>query len=166
VGADILRTRGRRSSDADVRTFWCKKVRIFSKFMVWPQSARIRRKGMLKQCGRFSGKGGRGQFFMILCGRFLWTAPKHKNFWIVPAITRRVKCTNKNCNNFVVVLSWTPFLCCSKTSCKVAHEIGVAVMHWTHGRKVLSSMLIRDCPSFRVSIGVKTLPLSPLTAVF
>jgi len=29
----------------------------------------------LSQCGHFSDKGGGGQFFAILCGRLLWTAP-------------------------------------------------------------------------------------------
>jgi len=35
--ADILRTRrDGGSSYVDVRTFWCKKLRIFSKYMVYP----------------------------------------------------------------------------------------------------------------------------------
>jgi len=34
----------------------------------------------LSQCGHFSDKGGEGQFFAILCGRLLWTAPNGKYF--------------------------------------------------------------------------------------
>jgi len=45
-----------RSSDADVRTFWCKKkASNFSRFIMYPH-----------------GQGG--QFFVILCGRLLWMA--------------------------------------------------------------------------------------------
>jgi len=36
----------------------------------------------LSQCGHFTDKGG-SQFFAIVCGRLLWTAPKkHVNSWI------------------------------------------------------------------------------------
>jgi len=34
--ADILRTRGKRSSVTDIHTFWCKITSQFSKFMVCP----------------------------------------------------------------------------------------------------------------------------------
>jgi len=46
------------SSDADVRTFWRKNLRIFRN--LW--------------CVR-TDKGGGGQFFVILCGRLLMTVP-------------------------------------------------------------------------------------------
>jgi len=44
-------------SDADNRTFWCKKLWIFQN--LW--------------CVQTDK--GRGQFFAISCGRLLWTAP-------------------------------------------------------------------------------------------
>jgi len=44
------------SSDADLHTFWCKNLQDFSKSMLCTH-----------------GQGG--QFFAILCGRLLWTAP-------------------------------------------------------------------------------------------
>jgi len=53
------------SSDAVVRTFWCKKTPDFSKFMVCPHRQRE-----LSQRGQFADKWGRGgEFFAILCGR-------------------------------------------------------------------------------------------------
>jgi len=54
--SSAARERG-SSSDAEVRTFWCKKHRIFE---IYGVSARTR---------------GRGQFFAILCGRPFCTAP-------------------------------------------------------------------------------------------
>jgi len=54
------------SSDADVRTVWCKKLRIFRKFMVCPHG---QGGGRLSQCGHFANKE-EGQFFAILCGLF------------------------------------------------------------------------------------------------
>jgi len=45
--------------DADVRTFWCKKLRIFQN--LW--------------CVRMLDMGGGGQFLAILFGRLLWVAP-------------------------------------------------------------------------------------------
>jgi len=53
---------GGGSSDVDVRTFWCKKHRIF--WNLW----RVR-----------TDKGRRGPFFANLCGRPLWTAPNNKS---------------------------------------------------------------------------------------
>jgi len=41
------------SSDANVRTFWCKKTPNFSKFMVCPNG-----QGCLSQCGHFFGWWG------------------------------------------------------------------------------------------------------------
>jgi len=58
------------SSDADVLTFWRKKLRIFRN--LW----RVRTDkvgGGLNHCGHFAEKGS--QFFAILCERFLCTAP-------------------------------------------------------------------------------------------
>jgi len=58
-------------SDADVRTFWCKKTLNFSKFMVWR---------WLSLFGHYADKGSeRVNFFAILCGRVLWTALNHRN---------------------------------------------------------------------------------------
>jgi len=51
-----------------VRTFYGKN---FAFFEIYDVSARTRG---LSQCGHFSNKG-RGQFFAILCGHHLWTAP-------------------------------------------------------------------------------------------
>jgi len=53
------------SSDADIRTFWCKKHRIFRN--LWCICT-DKGGGMLNQCGHFADKG-EGQFFAILCGR-------------------------------------------------------------------------------------------------
>jgi len=63
-----LQTR-RRSSNADFRTFWCKKLWIF--WNLWCVRT--------VQCGQFSDKGGRGQFFAILCNcrRSSWMAAYH-----------------------------------------------------------------------------------------
>jgi len=44
----------------------------FKFFEIYGMSARTR--GVV-QCGHFSDKGEGGQFFAILCGRLLWTAP-------------------------------------------------------------------------------------------
>jgi len=61
------------SSDADVRTFWCKKFGFFEMYGV---SARIRGRG-IEPVGIFCGHGGRrSQFFAILCGRLLWMSFK------------------------------------------------------------------------------------------
>jgi len=49
--------------------FLVKKSSGFSKFMICPH-----RQGRLNQCEHFSDRGG--QFFAILYGRPLWTAPK------------------------------------------------------------------------------------------
>jgi len=65
----ILQTRWGGSSGANVRTFWCKKTSDFSKFMVCPLGQGERG---LSQCGQW---GIGGQFFPILCGCLLWTAP-------------------------------------------------------------------------------------------
>jgi len=43
-------------------------------FEIYGTSERTRGKGGVNQCGHFSNKGGRGQFFTILCGRLLWTS--------------------------------------------------------------------------------------------
>jgi len=43
----------------------------FSKFTKYPH----RQGGGLSQYGHFENKGGRDDFFAILCGRPLWTAP-------------------------------------------------------------------------------------------
>jgi len=58
-GKDILLTRGGggSSSDAEVRTFWCKKTSDILKFMLYPH-----------------GQEGKDQFFTILFGYILWTA--------------------------------------------------------------------------------------------
>jgi len=57
------------SSDADVRIFGVKKN--FGFFEIYGVSART--KGESSNCGHFSDKG-KGQFFVILCERLLWTA--------------------------------------------------------------------------------------------
>jgi len=67
-----VRTRG--SSDADVRTFWCKKIRTFRNLSC------VRKDKGVGQCGHISDKGGEGQFFAILCGRPLWKTPKKKQY--------------------------------------------------------------------------------------
>jgi len=54
-----------------VRTFWCKNVGCFE---IHGVSARIRGRGV-EPLSTFFGQGGGGQFFKILCGRPLWTAP-------------------------------------------------------------------------------------------
>jgi len=71
-----------------------RKKTDFSKFMVCPHG-----QGGLSQCGRFADKEGWGQFFAILCGRLLWTAPKiigYKVIWlhcihsmVVPALAKK-----------------------------------------------------------------------------
>jgi len=62
---DILWTKG-GSSDADVRTLWRKKN--FKFFELW--------------CVR-TDKGGRGQFFEVLCGHLLWTVLNFQNLKLV-----------------------------------------------------------------------------------
>jgi len=70
--ADILRTRGEGVFRCGRLHFLAKKTSDFSKFMVCPHGQRG-----LSHCGQ----GGRGsQFFTILCGRLLWTAPKKIGF--------------------------------------------------------------------------------------
>jgi len=49
----------------------------FGLFKIYGVSAPTRVEGMLSQCGHFADKGEGGQFFTILCGRLLWTAPKN-----------------------------------------------------------------------------------------
>jgi len=61
------------SSDADVRTFWNKKHRIFKIYGVFAR-ARGGRGWASEDIMRTRGEGG--QFFEIFCGRLLWTAPK------------------------------------------------------------------------------------------
>jgi len=56
------------SSDADVRTFWCKKLHIWI-FMVSPQGQGV------EPVRTFCKQGRGGQFFTILCGRPFWMAP-------------------------------------------------------------------------------------------
>jgi len=68
--ANILQTKGEGGSlNADVALFGS-KVSDFLKSMV-----RLREQGggELRQCGHFLDMGS--QFFAILCGRLLWTAP-------------------------------------------------------------------------------------------
>jgi len=43
-------------------------------FEIYGVSARTRRRGV-EPVRTFFGQGGGGQFFAILCGRLLWTAP-------------------------------------------------------------------------------------------
>jgi len=47
-------------------------AKTFGFFEVYGVSARTRGVGPVRG---FCGQGGRGQFFTILCGRLLWTAP-------------------------------------------------------------------------------------------
>jgi len=63
---------GGASSDAEIRTFWQKNFGFFEMFSV---SARTMGEEGLNQCGYFADKGRGRQFFAILCGRLLWTAP-------------------------------------------------------------------------------------------
>jgi len=55
------------SSDADVRNFWCKRTRIF--WNLWCVHT---------DKGGWASSDKGGQFFAILCGRPLWTAPNVK----------------------------------------------------------------------------------------
>jgi len=68
VQCRLLQTSG-GSSDADVRTFWHKKLQIFEIFGVstWTRG--------VEPLWTFSRQGGGGLFFAILCGRPLWMAP-------------------------------------------------------------------------------------------
>jgi len=52
--ADVLRTNGGGYSNADIRTFWCKKHRIFRNlwFVHMDKGG-----GVLSQCGHFADKG-------------------------------------------------------------------------------------------------------------
>jgi len=60
------------SSDADVCTFWRKKLRIFRN--LW--CVRTDKGGRASvDIGHLADKEGGGQFFAILCRRLLWTAP-------------------------------------------------------------------------------------------
>jgi len=59
------------SSDAGLRTFWRKKIRNFRN--LW--CVRIDKWGKRLISSDILRQGGGGQFFAILCGRFLWTAP-------------------------------------------------------------------------------------------
>jgi len=60
------------SSDADVCTFWCKKLRIF--FEIYGVSARTREGWASADILQI--RKGEVQFLTILCGRLLWTVPK------------------------------------------------------------------------------------------
>jgi len=62
-----FRTREEESSDADVRTFWCKKLQTFQ---IYGVSARKRG---VEPVRTFCGQG-EGQSFATLCKRLLWTA--------------------------------------------------------------------------------------------
>jgi len=64
----------RTISVADVRTFWCKKNRTFRNLWCVRTDKRTRRVEPMQTWGG-------GQFFAILCGRLLWTAPNA--FWVV-----------------------------------------------------------------------------------
>jgi len=71
-GADILQTRwGGRFFLRTSTLFGAKKFGFYFKFMV---SARTRGGGV-ESVHTFCGQVGGGQFFVILCGRILWTAP-------------------------------------------------------------------------------------------
>jgi len=48
--------------------FLIKNYRVFRNLWCVPNKG-------LRHCGHFAYKKGGGQFFMILCGRFLWAAP-------------------------------------------------------------------------------------------
>jgi len=67
------------SSDTVVCTFCRKKIRIFCN--LWCVHT-DKRGGGIKQCGHFANRGS--QFFAILCGRLLWTAPNRKIFGAAP----------------------------------------------------------------------------------
>jgi len=68
--ADILRTRGRKgSSDADVRTFWCKKCRIF--WNLWCVSSPHGQRGKGVEPVRTFWKKEEGSIFRTLRGRLL-----------------------------------------------------------------------------------------------
>jgi len=67
---DILRTMGEGGySEADVRTFWRKELRIF--WNLWC----IRTDKGIEPVRIFCGQGRGGSIF--LCGRLLWTAPNN-----------------------------------------------------------------------------------------
>jgi len=51
------------------KLFGAKKITVFSKFMVC-----LHEQGRVEPV-TFCGQGERSQFFAILCGRLLWTAP-------------------------------------------------------------------------------------------
>jgi len=54
---------GGGSSEADVRTFWWKKLQIFLNLWYFrTDKGKGGRRGALRQCGRFSDKGGGNQF--------------------------------------------------------------------------------------------------------
>jgi len=55
--ADMLRTRGEGSSVADVRTFWCKKIRIFQNLWNVRMDKREGPRGV-ESARSFSDKGG------------------------------------------------------------------------------------------------------------
>jgi len=63
--ADILQTRWRGFFKCGRLHFLAQKTSEFSIFLVCPHG-----QGGLSQCGQ-----GGGEFFAILCGRLLWTAP-------------------------------------------------------------------------------------------
>jgi len=62
---------GGGSSDVDSTLFGGKNIGFYE---IYGVSARTWGRG-LSQCGQFVDKEGGGQFFAILCGRLLWTAP-------------------------------------------------------------------------------------------
>jgi len=59
------------SSDADVRTMWCKKLRFFKIYVI-----STRKKGVEPTPTFCEQREEGGQFFSILCRSLLWTAPK------------------------------------------------------------------------------------------
>jgi len=59
-----------------IRTSALFDAKKFGFFEIYGESARTRRVEPLRT---FGGQGERGQFFAILCGRPLWTAPCFSN---------------------------------------------------------------------------------------
>jgi len=79
---DILQTKGEGFFRMD-----------FSKFMVCPHGQGGRG---LSQCGHFETRG-EGQFFVILCGRLLWTAPYQSLLQLIEIYHKLcIKICNKN----------------------------------------------------------------------
>jgi len=59
--------KGEGFSDADVRTFWCKKQRIFRNYGVSARTRGEEVEPVRTVCGQ--------EWKLILCGRPLWIAP-------------------------------------------------------------------------------------------